>query len=165
MPPSVRARVTAKAKQGPCESCPEDILKGERYVTVTQTFGKSQAGKTKYKATKVHFVCLAKWLICDDLRYRTRKKEKGGRPEGTGLQLSEASKKERRHLVRTRARLMRLVLATEDEGRITVLGEHIGFVQEQITALGGPLNENLMHRDINLRNALAVKLRKVGRHG
>ncbi|KKL24029.1 hypothetical protein LCGC14_2419450 [marine sediment metagenome] len=164
MPPSARVRVTAKAKQGPCDQCPDDILKGERHVTVIQTFGKSKAGKTKYKAVKVHFTCLAKWLICEDLRYSTRKKEKGGRPEGSGLQLPDSDKKERRHLVRTRARLMRLVMATEDEELITVLGERIGFVQQQIVALGGPLNENLMHRSPELRKAISAKLRRVGRH-
>ncbi|KKM93932.1 hypothetical protein LCGC14_1203400 [marine sediment metagenome] len=165
MPPSVRVRVTAKATTGPCEQCPEDIPEGERYVTVVMTFGQSKAGKTKYKAVRVHFVCLAKWLICDDLRYSTRKKEKGGRPEGSGLQLNEEGKKKRRHLIRTRARLLRLILATpdwEDSGmdRIRKLVGRIEAIQPQIKELGGPINDNLNRRASEVRKALDAKIKR-----
>ena len=160
MPPSARVRVTAKAKTGPCDQCPDEIPQSSRYVTVIQTFGKSKAGKTKFKASKVHFECLGKWLIWEDLRYNTRVKRKGGRPEGTGLQLPEDDKKERRHLTRTRARLMRLLLETDDTERIRMLVGRIETLQAQIKALGGPLNENLMHRDPNLREVISAKLRQ-----
>ncbi|KKM92595.1 hypothetical protein LCGC14_1216950 [marine sediment metagenome] len=164
MPPSVRVRVTAKAKTGPCEQCPDEILKGERYVTVIQTFGKSKGGKTKYKAVRVHFTCLAKWLICEDLRYGTRVKEKGGRPKGTGMQLSDPDKKQRRHLTRTSARLMRLLLETDDVDRIKMLTGRITVTSEKITALGGALNPNLIRRSKEAQKAVTTKLKIGGSH-
>jgi len=164
MPPSVRVRVTAKAKTGPCEQCPDEILKGERYVTVVMTFGKSKVGKTKYKAVRVHFTCLAKWLILADLRYGTRVKEKGGRPEGTGMQLSDPNKKQRRHLTRTSARLMRLLLETDDVDRIKMLTGRITVTSEKITALGGALNPNLIRRSKEAQEAVTAKLKLGGSH-
>ena len=166
---SVTCRIvtTLKSVDGPCNVCEDNIPKGMMYCTVIIRMGTSKkSGKQKWRSDKVHLDgCLSKWVILDYTRYNDRKKEKGGRPKGSGIYLSDDGKAERRHLVRTRARLLRLVLATDDMERIRMLVARIEPIQAQIIVIGGPLNDNLMHRDPQLRDAIGAKLREASKHG
>jgi len=164
---SVACRIVTAIKRelGPCNECDGDIIKGQLYSTVVVRLGKSKAGKQKWRSVKVHLDgCLAKWVIVDYTRFSTRRKARGGRPEGTGLQLDDNSKKERRHLTRTRARLMRLLLETDDVDRIKMLVGRITVTSERITALGGALNPNLMRRSLEAREAVNAQLKIGGSH-
>ncbi len=164
---SVACRIVTALKRetGPCNECPEEIVKGTVYSTVVVRLGRTKGGKQIWRSVKVHLDrCLASWVIVDYTRFSTRKKEKGGRPEGTGMQLSDPDKMERRHLTRTRARLMRLLLETDDVDRIKTLVGRITSTSERITALGGVLNLNLMRRSPEAREAIAAKLKIGGSH-
>ena len=161
---SVACRIVTALKRdtGPCNECGEDILAGTVYSTVVVRLGKTKGGKQIWRSVKVHLDrCLAAWVIVDYTRFSIRKKSKGGRPEGTGIQLSDPDKKERRHLTRTRARLMRLLLETDDVDRIKMLVGRITATSERITALGGSLNPNLMRRSQKAQDTISAKL-KVG---
>jgi len=164
---SVTCRIVTAIKRelGPCNECDGNILKGQLYSTVVVRLGKSKAGKQKWRSVKVHLdSCLAKWVIVDYTRFSTRRKARGGRPEGTGLQLDNNSKKERRHLTRTRARLIRLLLETDDSNRIKMLVARISSIGKRITALGGALNPNLMRRSPEAREAVNARLKIRGSH-
>ncbi len=165
---SVTCRIvtTLRSVDGPCDVCEDVIPKGMMYCTVIIRMGTSKkTGKQKWRSDKVHLnICLSKWVILDYMRFNERKKSKGGRPKGSGMHLSDDGKAERRHLVRTRARLLRLVLATDDTERIRMLVARIEPIQVRIVEIGGPLNENLMHRDLSIRDALGAKLKEAGSH-
>ena len=165
---SVTCRIvtTIKSVDGPCHVCEDVIPKGMMYCTVIIRMGTSKVGKQKWRADKVHLnICLSKWVILDYMRFNERKKSKGGRPKGSGMHLSNDGKAERRHLVRTRARLLRLVLATDDVKRIRMLAARIEPIQIKIIEIGGPLNENLMHRDPEIRKTIGAKLREANIYG
>jgi len=165
MPLVVRLRLTINARLRSCSYCKDSIGIGQFHATAIRTFGKTKAGKIKYQSSHLHFnPCLLKWLIEDHLRFATRIKEKGGRPEGTGMRLSDPDKKERRHLTRTSARLMRLLLETDDVDRIKMLTGRITVTSEKITALGGALNPNLIRRSKEAREAVTAKLKIGGSH-
>ena len=170
---SVTCRIvtTLKSVDGPCDVCEDVIPKGMMYCTVIIRMGTSKkSGKQKWRSDKVHLnICLSKWVILDYMRFDARKKSKGGRPKGSGMYLSDDGKAERRHLIRTRARLLRLILATpdwEDSGmdRIRKLVARVEAIQPQIRKLGGPINDNLNRRALEVKKVLDAKIKQSARY-
>ncbi|NIN69849.1 MAG: hypothetical protein GTO63_35240, partial [Anaerolineae bacterium] len=130
MAPSVRVRLGKKAKEGPCAVCPHAILKGVVHAAVLRAFGLSQKGVPKWRGEHVHLACLPAFLIADYTRYVDRQKKPRGRQAGSSpFKLEPEQLAERKHLIRTRARLLRLVLATSDKDRIARLKERVVKVQ------------------------------------
>lgn len=171
MAPSVRVRIGKKAKVGPCGNCLSEIPKGKLHAAVMQSFGKSQRGTNKWKGSHVHCFCLPAFLISDYTQYMERERKPKGRQTGSSLfDMPEEQRMERKHLIRTRARLLRLVLATECKEqwphedfiryteRIDHLRERIIGVQTKLTECGGPPRRSMMRRGEAARLVLERRL-------
>ncbi len=125
-------------KPGECWICKQEIKTGELHAVVIMRYGKGQQAVFKLRAAqgqamskksglkyrRLHLAdCLAKWLIAVH-HYRTEaRRERKGRPEGSGQlpQMSDEEKLVRRRLVRRRAATLRLIIAEEDDQRLVKL--------------------------------------------
>ena len=159
LPPSVKVRVTAKAKSGPCGHCEQDIPEATLHATLHQTFGKSKAGKTKYKGWHLHLVCLPKWLIGDHIRYMLRKKGTPGRTVGSLPNLTPENGQRRKWLVRTRARLIREVIRSDDKEHTRTLHTRLLGIKQELMQVGGDVNNNLVRRAPEARETFRTKTR------
>jgi hypothetical protein len=155
MPPVTRILVTKKKDEGPCGQCPKVIPEGAIHATAVRTFGLSQEGKRKYKTDHLHMTCIATNLMVDYLRFGERRaKEKKVR----GPSIPPEHREKRAKLIRTRARLLRLVLAAATPERIEHLRDRVVLVQRELVQCGGMPRESMMRRSEEDQRTLASKL-------
>ena len=168
--------INIKNKQpGQCWVCKQRIETGELHAVVILRYGKGQQAvfklrvaqgqawtkKSGLKYRRLHLVdCLAKWLIVVH-HFRTEaRRERNGRPKGSGQlpQMSDEEKLVRRKLVRRRAATLRLIIKEEDDQRLIKLTDRLKSLNNQMEV---DVIDDMAHRgskDVRIINA---KIRRV----
>jgi len=162
-------------KTGQCWVCKQRIETGELHCVVILRYGKGQQAAFKLAAAqgrartkkaglkyrRLHLKdCLAKWLIAIH-HYRTEaRRERKGRPIGSGQlpSMSTEEKLARKRLVRRRAATFRFILAEENDQRLTTLVERLVLINSQLE-IG--VVEDMAHRDNKNIRILNEKIRRV----
>ncbi len=161
-------------KPGQCWVCKQRIETGELHTIVILRYGKGQEAvlklrvaqgqawtkKSGLKYRRLHLKgCLATWLVAVH-HYRTEaRRERKGRPKGSGQlpQMSDEDKLVRYRLVRRRAATLRLIMGEEDDQRLVILVERLKQLNNQL-----PVNviEDMAHRSHTNRRLLNTKFRR-----
>ncbi len=168
--------VNVKNRQpGQCWVCKQKIETGELHAVVILRYGKGQEAvfklrvaqgqawtkKSGLKYRRLHLAdCLAKWLIVVH-HYRTEKRrERNGRPKGSGQlpQMSDEDRLIRRRLVRRRAATLRLIVNEDDDQRLVLLVARLKSLGKQMEV---DVIEDMAHRDSENVRLLNVKIRRV----
>lgn len=157
MAPSVRVRLGKKRDTGPCGNCEDEIASGIVHAAVMRSFGRSHAGVAKWRGDHVHLRCLPAFLMRDYTGYRDRERKPRGENR-RHFDLTSEQMETRRHLIRTRARLLRLVLEAVPEERILFLRGQIINLQMELTKYGGPPRQSMVRRSPEARAILEPKL-------
>ena len=162
-------------KTGQCWACKQDIETGKLHAVVVMRYGKGQQAIFKLRAAsgqamtkksglkyrRLHLEgCLATWLISVH-HYRTEaRRDRKGRPVGSGQlpQMSDEDKLTRRRLVRRRAATLRLILDEKDDQRLVVLVGRLKSLAEQMNV---EIIEDMAHRNSTNIRRLNEKLRRV----
>ncbi len=159
MAPNVRVRLGERAKSGPCDNCKGVVPKGELHAAVTKSFGRSKQGKPKYQGAHVHLFCLSAFLISDHVAWRSKaRKTRGRRPGSSALNLSPEEHKERKHLIRTRARLLRCFLRSNVPADVQHYYKRILSIGTRLLECGGEPRRSMMRRDPEVNIRLKQKL-------
>ncbi len=167
--------INIKNKQpGQCWVCKQRIETGELHAVVILRYGKGQQAvfklrvaqgqawtkKSGLKYRRLHLVdCLAKWLIVVH-HFRTEaRRERNGRPKGSGQlpQMSDEEKLVRRRLVRRRAATLRLIIDEEDDQRLAKLYKRLQSLGQLIEV---DVVEDMSRRDQRNIILLNKKLRR-----
>ncbi|KKK60158.1 hypothetical protein LCGC14_3027160 [marine sediment metagenome] len=161
-------------KPGQCWVCKESIEVRELHTVVVLRYGKFQKSAFKLAAAqgrartkkaglkyrRLHLKdCLATWLIAIH-HYRTEaRRERKGRPAGSGQlpQMTDEDKLVRYRLVRRRAATLRLLIATEDDHRIVVLYRRLKSLGSQMEV--GVIDDMARRDQENIR-LLNAKLKR-----
>lgn len=157
MAPSVRVRLGKRAKTSQCDVCPKEIVEGTIHAAVSMSFGPSKNGRVKYKGSHMHVACLGVFLIQDYMKYMDRERKPKGRQDGSSP-IPEEFREERKHLIRTRARLLRLVRDAVAEERIIFLRSRIMEIQAKLLNRGGSAKQSMMRRSDEAKADLEAKL-------
>ena len=162
-------------KPGTCWVCKQGIETGELHAVVILRYGKGQQAvlklrvaqgqawtkKSGLKYRRLHLKdCLAKWLIVVH-HFRTEaRRERKGRPKGSGQlpQMSDEDKLTRRRLVRRRAATLRLIMKEEDGPRLILLVARLKSLGKQMEV---DVIEDMAHRDSENVRLLNTKIRRV----
>lgn len=167
MAPVVKVRLSVKAQEGPCEQCTQAISEAALHVTAIRGFGQSKKGRAKMHSAHLHLSCVPAFLLADYVQWTGREKKPRGRNRNL---LPPEQQAQRKHLIRTRARLLRLVLATRTEEewphedyiryreRIDHLRERILQVQVELAECGGLPRQSLVRRGAAARALLEARL-------
>lgn len=162
-------------KPGQCWTCKQGIETGKLHAVVVMRYGKGQQAVFKLRAAsgqamtkksglkyrRLHLEdCLAIWLISVH-HYRTEaRRERKGRPRGSGQlpQMSDEDRLVRRRLVRRRAATLRLIIKEEDDQRLVVLVGRLKSLGEQMNV---DVIEDMTHRNSTNVRLLNEKIRRV----
>lgn len=117
-----QTRRVDRRKPAKCSQCEEEILAGSPCIVVVRN-AKSKKGKEYLWTIYVHLDCFIPWTVAmREKRALYTAGRKGGRPLGSRVQALQARSpelaKERHQCIRTRARLMRYILASSNPTRI-----------------------------------------------
>ncbi|KKN08716.1 hypothetical protein LCGC14_1054150 [marine sediment metagenome] len=161
-------------KLGQCWVCKQVIEVKELHTVVIMRYGKFQQAAFKVAAAqgrartkkaglkyrRLHLKdCLAVWLIAIH-HYRTEaRRERKGRPKGSGQlpQMSTEDRLIRRKLVRRRAATLRLIMSEEDDQRLVVL---VGRLKQLSAQTKVDVIEDMARRSEKNKRLLNQKIKR-----
>jgi hypothetical protein len=134
-----QTRRVDRRKPAKCVYCKEEIGVGEPCIVVIRKATSKNSKKYSW-TVYTHLDCFIAWTgLLKEQRAKYTANRKGGRPAGSSVQAwarenPELSQK-RHKLIRERARLLRYLLATEDDERICSLTNRINDTNERLEGI------------------------------
>jgi hypothetical protein len=156
-----------KGQPGQCKVCKGTIGVGEVHAVIVVRYGKGQEAifklraaqgkawtkKSGLKYSRLHLKnCLSIWFIAVySRRTEARRERKGGRPPLPAMSPEESLL--RRRLIRKRADIIRQIITTDDNARVTVLADRLLRIQSELKVPLTPHHEKNRHRSMILSQA------------
>ena len=169
--------IHVNARQGKataCRVCKLPIEPGDLHAMVVTRWGKAQAAahrlaaasgkvttkKTGLKYRRLHIgECLCSWLVTVRVAKAEYRRERKGRPIGSGQlpPMPTDDRAARRKLVRRRAEALRQIDATEEPSRLEVLVKRFADIEKQLAV---PVSGEMARRDQRTISRLNEKIKR-----